>query len=146
MPDITYPTRVAGVGGVSLKAAGLIAATTAHTAVDIGTGPFSVMATVTACEVASNDELYILAVEANTIAAPTVWANIGVFAAFGATEKLASMGDTPEATTFGWKAAFHNPYDYQVRLKTWVSGTIAGGGGINFKADLFPIDSLSVPG
>ncbi len=91
-------------------------------------------------ENASNDELYIVAVEANTLAAPTVWATIGILGIFGATEVMASMGDSPAATAFSIKAGFKNYAGYQVRLKTWVSGTVATG--INFGAKFYPVGDL----
>jgi hypothetical protein len=126
-------------GAIPLKAAGLIAATTAHLEVVQGHGPFCVRAALTACEIASNDEFYKVVVEANTLAAPTTWTEIGVLGVFGATEVMATSGDS--SATAAVKAGFMNPYDYEVRLKTYVSGTIATG--INFAADLFPIENLA---
>ncbi len=142
MTDIVINTPVAAIGGVALKAAGLIATTTAHTGVLLDNGPFAVQIDWTACEVATGDELYIIAVEANTVAAPTVWTQIGIMYVLGGTAKVASMGDA--TATGSARAAFHNSKGYQVRLKTWVSGTVATG--INYAAKAYPIKDLSVIG
>jgi hypothetical protein len=139
MADIVIPSRSALLGGTELKAAGLIAADTAHTAISMGHSVFTVQMDWTACEIVSNDELYIVTVEANTEAATTTWTNIGYLAVLGALEVNAGEGDAP--ATGSLRGAFFNPYNHQVRLKTWVNGTIATG--INFSAKAYPIESLS---
>lgn len=139
MADIVIQTPDTLMGGTALKAAGLIAATTAHTGIDMGHGWVCIQLAWTAAEIASNDELYIIKVEANTKAATTTWTEIGHLATLGATEVTASTGDATATGTI--RAAFFNSKDYQIRLKTWASGTIATG--INFSADAHPIHSLN---
>lgn len=126
-------------GAISLKAAGLIAADTAHTEVEVGHGPFCVRAEWTANEIASNDELYIVVVEANTLAAPTTWTQIGVLLVTGATEVIGGIADGAAAGSV--KQGFNNPYDDKIRLKTFVNGSLATG--FNFFADLYPIENLA---
>jgi hypothetical protein len=142
MAAIVINTPVAPIGGVALKAAGLVAATTAETAVLLDGGAFAVQIDWTAAEIASADELYIITVEANTRAATTTWTEIGGFRALGATAKTASSGDAN--ATGSIRQGFYNPKDYQVRIKTWVSGTIATG--LNFSAKAFPIKDLNAVG
>lgn len=128
----------AQLGAISLKAAGLVAADTNHTAVTPNTAAFAVRFAWTACEIASNDELYVVVVEANTAAATTTWTRLGTLFVGGATEVTGGSGDT--ATSGEYTQGFYNPYGYQVRISTYVNGTIATG--INFSADLFPIETL----
>lgn len=126
-------------GAIPLKAAALIAADTDHLEVTVGHGPFCVRAAWTAAEIVSNDELYVCKVFANTLAAPTTWTEIGTLFVLGATEVTGGAGDA--AATGAIKAGFMNPYDYEVRLSTFVNGTIATG--LNFSADLYPIENLA---
>ena len=142
MSDIVNNTPTAGIGAVSLKAAGLIATTTAHLEVEVNKCSFAVQMDWTACEIATGDEVYVVCMEANTRAAPTVWTTIGHLAALGATAHLGGMGDA--TATGSIRAGFSNPYDYQVRAKTWVSGSIATG--INSVIKLYDIQSLGITG
>lgn len=141
MAVIDIPSRKAGIGGIDLKAAGLVAATTAHLAVYVGRADFVVQMDWTACEIASNDEIYVIPVEANTRAEPTTWRVIGFLAVLGAEERTLN-GDAPAAGSI--RAEFNNPYDNEVRLKTWVGGTVATG--INYGAKLYPPKDLQVIG
>jgi hypothetical protein len=127
------------LGATVLKAAGLVAADTNHSAVLVGHGPFAIRAAWTANEIASNDELYIVVVEANTLAATTTWTQIGVLLVTGATEVIGGVADG--AATGAVKQGFINPYDYQIRLATYVNGALASG--FNYSADLFPIENLA---
>lgn len=128
------------IGGIELKAAGLIAASANQTAVEVGKCAFTIRLAWTAAEIASNDELYLIFVEANTEAATTTWTRLGIVAALGATEVLATSGDS--AATGEIIASFRNPYDYQIRLATYVSGAIATG--LNYSAKLFPQNNVLI--
>jgi hypothetical protein len=139
MAAIVIPSRSSLLGGTELKAAGLIAADTGHAAIAMGHSVFAVQMDWTACEIATGDEFYMVTVEANTEAATSTWTNIGVLAVLGATALVGGEGDAP--ATGNVRAAFFNPYNHQVRLKTWVTGTIATG--INFSAKAYPLESLS---
>jgi hypothetical protein len=127
-----------GSGGVALKAAALIAADTASTAVFLGRGWFALRIVWTACEIVSNDELYNLVFQANTAAVTGTYYDLGNIC-FGATEVTGGMDDTP-ATGEIWITLF-NPYDNQVRVNTFVNGTIATG--MNFSVDAYPLPHLS---
>lgn len=142
MANIAINTPVAGIGGLALKAAGLVASTTAETGVAVGRGVFEIQIDWTACEIASGDELYIITVEANTKAATSTWTEIGGFRPLGATAKVSSSGDATAAGSI--RQAFNNPGDYQIRVKCWVSGSIASG--INYSAKLYNIKSLALAG
>jgi hypothetical protein len=132
-------TPEAMIGGIALKAAGLVAADTNHDAVRVGHGPFCIRAAWTAAEIASNTELYIVVVEANTLAATDTWTQIGVLLVAGATEVIGGIADA--AASGAVKGGFVNPYDNQIRLRTYVNGDIATG--FNFSADAFPIENLA---
>lgn len=127
------------IGGTELKAAGLIAADTSHSAVLAGHGPLAVYLAWTAAEIVSNDELYIVTIEANTLAATSTWEQIGVVVVAGATEVMGGIADSAAAGAV--KQGFINPRDYQIRLRTYVNGTIATG--FNFSAALFPVENLA---
>ena len=128
-------------GAISLKAAGLVAADTNHTAVMTRASAFAIRFAWTACETASTDELYVVVVEANTAAATSTYTRIGTLFVGGHTNVIGGAGTT--AATGEYMQAFYNPYGYQVRISTYVNGTIATG--INFSADLFPIQTLQYP-
>lgn len=126
-------------GAIELKAAGLVAADTAHSAVLVGRGPFAVRLAWTAAEIATGDEFYSVVVEANTLDVPGTWIQIGVLLVAGASAVIGGAAAT--AATGAVKQGFINPNDYQIRLRTWVNGTIATG--INYSADLYPIENLA---
>lgn len=121
--------------GEVLKAAALVAADTAETAVFLGRGLFLIELEWTACEIASNDELYVVQFQHNTVADASTWLD-GVTLSFGATEVTGGAADTAAAGKLVF--ALWNPYDNQVRVNTFVSGTIASG--MNFGVKAFPIN------
>lgn len=142
MANIVIPAAAmypAMIGGISLKAAGLVAADTAHTGVLIGRAQFLVQMDWTACEIATGDELYIITVEAEDSAG--VYTRIGVLNILGAAAVVGGEGDAP--ATGSVRGSFANPYykagGSNVRLHTWVNGTIATG--LNYSASLFPIEN-----
>ncbi len=138
MTALAIPTRQAPLGAIAAKAAGLVAASAGHTAVTLEAGNFCAQIDWTACEIATGDENYVIVVEANTIAAPTVWNYLGVVAVLGAATPCGM--DTAPATG-SMKAAFNNPYNYQVRMHTFVVGTVATG--INFTGSFLPAQALA---
>jgi hypothetical protein len=143
MAEIVINTPKAAIGGIVLKAAGLIATTTAGTGALLDGGMFSAQVDWTAIDIDGNNELYIITMEANTRAAPTVWTEIGGFRPLGATEVVASSGDV--TATGSIRQGFWNPYDYQVRYKVWVSGAGVSAG-LNFAIKAYPIEDLGVIG
>lgn len=128
-----------GSGGVALKAAGLVAADTAETGVFVGRGWLAIRIAWTAAEVASTDELYNVTFQANTAAATSTWIDLQAGCVFGDSVALGGAVDTA-ATGEVWFAIF-NPYDHQVRVNTFVAGTIATG--MNFSVDAYPLTHLS---
>jgi hypothetical protein len=130
----TFPTEME-IGGTALKAAGLVAVSTQETAVVVGKGKFRIVTTVTALEIASNDELYIIDLEANTASATTTWYTIATLAALSATEIIGK----PDSVVGRYVTIVENPYDHQVRVTTSVKGSIATG--INFTVDAYPVES-----
>jgi hypothetical protein len=123
------------LGGVALKAAGLVAADDQSTAVIVGKGKFKLVVVISAIEIASNDEYYIIDLEANTAAATSTWFTLATLFAGGATEKV----NKPDGVVGTYVTLVENPYDYQVRVATNVMGTIAAG--INFTVDIYPVES-----
>jgi hypothetical protein len=130
----TFPTEM-NLGGTALKAAGLVAADAQTTAVFVGKGKFRVVTTISAIEIASNDEVYIIDLEANTGAVTGTWFTLATLFAGGATEKI----NKPDSVVGTYVTVVENPYDYQVRVATSVLGSIATG--INFTVDIYPIES-----
>lgn len=120
------------LGAVTLKAAGLVAETTNETAVYVGKGKMRIVTNITAIEVASNNELYIAVIEANDRSASTTWREIGTLFARGAKEVT---GRTDDDSIDEEEIIIDNPYDYQVRVTTYVVGSIATG--INFTAKAY---------
>lgn len=123
-----------GTGGIAVKAAGLVAATTATTGVFAGRGLIAFKLTTTACEIASGDEVYTVVVQANSVDEPTTWTDLACIAVYGATE-ITGQHDSAEAEEkMGY--AF-NPFDHQIRLNIGVDGTVATG--INLAVDAYPV-------
>lgn len=142
MANIVIPAAAMyplGIGGIAMKAAGLVAADTAHTELAVGHSQFMIQMDWTACEIATGDELYNIAVEAED--ASGTWTRIGVLNVLGASAMVGDEGDAP--ATGSVRGIFANPYykstSSKVRLKTWVKGTIATG--INYSASLFPLEN-----
>lgn len=123
------------LGAVSLKAAGLITADGTETAVIVGKGKYRIVLTTTAVEIASNDEFYLVELEANTSGATSTWYSIGVLACLGALE--VTHRDTDTAAAESYEVIVDNPYDYQVRVRYYVNGAIATGA--NFTVDAYPL-------
>jgi hypothetical protein len=121
---------------LSLKAAGLIAADTAHTIVAVGDAVFKGVAVidVSAIEIASNDERYIIHVQGSTSATFASDVQNLVAVELGATE--VRSGGAIDSLTGRYEVPFINEQDGicypYIRLYTDVSGTIATG--INFSA------------
>jgi hypothetical protein len=121
-------------GGIALKAAGLIAADTASAGVYLGRGTYLIRVVWTACEVASGDELYNITIEGNTSGATSTWKKLGGQLFLGANAVNGGDGDAP--ATGDEVFTVYNPGDYQVRVNTFVNGTIATG--CNFSVTAYP--------
>lgn len=141
MTDIAFNTPIVPGGGVTLKAAGLVATTAANaTPIRLGKGSYVAVIKWTACEIADNNELYVITFEADTKAADGTYKVLTAPVAFGATEVLASAGDTPATGTV--KVAFDMPQDADIRDKWYVSGTVATG--MNAVITIHPVSSLGL--
>lgn len=138
----TFPTDLFDAN-IEIKAAGLIATTTEHTAIDLGSaaGVGKVVIDITAIEIASNDELYRIEIQGS--ADNTTFYSLGSILV-GPTEVLTA--DDPD-TTVGRELLYFNnirrtpsvangvPVVLRyVRLATVIAGTIATG--INYSAYL----------
>lgn len=128
-----------GSGGVSLKAAGLIAADTASTGAFLGRGWHLARIAWTACEIATGDELYNVQFQADTKAAEGTYGTDLVNVSFGGSAVPLGGAAATAATGEQW-VGFFNPNDNQVRVNTWVNGTIATG--FNFTVDAYPINVI----
>lgn len=141
MSDISFVTQNVGNGGVVLKAAGLVATTGANaTPLTLKKGAYTFVITTTAVEIDTNDELYVLAFEANTVALSSTWKTMGLPMVLGCTEKMASIGDSPAAGVY--KVTLDMPTDFQVRDKMFVSGT--AGTGINYSVKVYPASNILI--
>jgi hypothetical protein len=122
---------------LEMKAAGLIAVSTDGDILDIGAGLFDgfLVVDMSACEVASGDEIYTVSVEGSTIAAMTSTSVCLAKKVFG---NLVVPMDAALSAAGRYVIPFRNEeggtiYRY-IRLSTLVAGTVATG--INFSAFL----------
>lgn len=120
--------------GLTIRAAGLVAADTANTGVFVGRGFYMARLTWTACEIATGDELYVVELQTNTAAATSTWLD-GFRLAYGNAALIGGAAAT--AATGEHVFGFWNPYDQDVRTKDWVTGTIATG--FNYVLEFFPV-------
>lgn len=114
--------------------------------VDVGVGRFEAVMVidVSVIEIASNDEEYTIIVQGSNDAAFATSIQILAMMNLGALElRTGDVGDTSVDSVVGrYELPFVNEqadveYRY-LRIFTVVSGTIAGGGGINFTAFAVP--------
>ena len=129
----TYEDPIGHGGGVALKATGLVEVDTESTAVEVGKGMYKFVAVVSAIEIASNDELYTIDVEANTRDATTTWKTIATLT-LGPVEVT---GRTSDDTTGTYVFYGENPGDYQIRNHTKLTGSVATG--INYTLAVYPL-------
>lgn len=129
----TYEDPIGHGGGVALNAAGLIEVDTTATAVEVGKGMYKFVAVVTAIEVASNDEIFSIDIEANTRAATSTWKTIASIS-LGVSEITGRTADDAAGTYVFYG---ENPNDYQIRCHTKLSGSVATG--INYTLSVYPL-------
>lgn len=122
---------------LEMKAAGLIAVSTDGDILDIGAGLFDgfLVVDMSACEVASGDEIYTVSVEGSTVAAMTSTSVCLAKKVFG---NLVVPMDAALSAAGRYVIPFRNEeggtiYRY-IRLSTLVAGAVATG--INFSAFL----------
>ena len=125
------------LGAVALKAAGLIITETNETAVYVGKGKMRIVTNITAIEVASNNELYISVIEANTRGATSTWKEVLTLFARGAKEVTDRAADDAADEE---EIIVDNPYDFNVRVTTYVIGSISTG--INYTVDAYRLLDL----
>lgn len=113
--------------GIALRAAGATDVNEDGTAVIVGKGTYNIVTTITALEVASNDEMYIVKIQANTKSDTSTWYDIGIVFAGGAKE---ITGEAADDVADEHVQPVTNPYDYQIRTHMTLSGSVATG--INF--------------
>jgi len=121
--------------GLLLKAAGLLAASADGTIIDLGAGfvKGNVVIDLSACEIATGDEIYTVSLEGSNVAAMTSGSVCLAKKVFG---NLVVPMDAALSAAGRYVIPFRNEeggtlYRY-VRLSTLIAGTIATG--INFSA------------
>ncbi len=122
------------LGAVALKATGAEATSTTSTAVELGKGKFRIVLTWIACEVDSSNEFYNICLEANTRDATSTYYKIASLGCYGDSSRTADT-DTPAAGTY--EMIVDNPYDYQVRVRSYIAGTF--GTGMDYTVDAYPL-------
>lgn len=125
--------------GTSLKAAALVAADTAETAVFVGRGKYWAEIVWTALEIATGDEVYFVQFQHDQSSAVGTYLD-GMTLSFGNSSLMG--GAAASASSGRLVVGLWNPYDNNVRVNTWVTGTIATG--FNFSVKLYP--DVQVPG
>ena len=124
--------------GLTIRAAGLVAADTANTGVFVGRGFYLARLTWTACEIATGDEVYFVQLQTNTAAATSTWLD-GFRLAYG--NAALTGGAAATAATGEHVFGFWNPYDQDVRTYDWVTGTIATG--FNYSLEFSPVETVA---
>lgn len=129
-PDNNMP------GSISLKSAGAVTTSTNGTAAYAGKGKYLVKLVVSALDVDTANDLYMIKIQANTADATTTWLDVSPKMALG---HSTATGDSAsdEADTVYW--IIDNPYDHQLRVRTIIVGTVTTG--INYTCDLIPLMS-----
>ena len=122
------------LGGVELKALGREATSTTSTEVELGKGKFRIVLTWTECEVDSSNEFYNICLEANTRAATSTYYKIASLGCYGDSSRTA---DTDTADTGEYEMIVDNPYDYQVRVRSYIAGTF--GTGMKYSVTAYPL-------
>ena len=116
----------ATAGKVELYAQAATKASTQGSAVMAGRGWYQILVEVTAIEVDTDDEEYVVDIEANTADTTGTWYRIGTAYFDGAQERSMRSADGAVGTQL---CAVYNPFDYQIRATVGVAGTV--GTGIN---------------
>ena len=122
------------LGAVALKAAGAVTATGNETAVEVGKGAFKCVSNITAIDCDASDDLFIAVIEANTRNATSTWLEIGTLFARG---NATATGRSTNDSTDEEEIIVDNPYDYQVRVKTYLPTTTTSG--INYTVNAYPL-------
>ena len=125
-----------GLEGISLKDAGLVTTTTNGTGVKVGKGKYRLVVNITAIDADASDDLYFIAVQANTADASTTWKEVTPKMGFG---NSTTTGDSATDTADEFDIIIDNPEDYQLRIRTIVVGTVTTG--INYTAKLHRVIS-----
>lgn len=114
------------LGGVTLRASANVQGSTinADSGVEVGKGRYALKVVVTVLDITSNDEHYIIDLQANTRSATSTWEDIGTAVCLGPVETTGRAADS--ATGTYWYI-FENPNDYQIRAVTYLIGSTAGG-------------------
>jgi len=108
---------------------------TSGTAYEVGKGKFRAVTAITVLDVDDSDEHYTMVVEANTRADTSTWYEIGVLFSGGAHE---TTGRTADDAADEYEIIIDNPYDYQVRVVTYLIGSTDTG--ITSSVKLYALD------
>lgn len=121
------------LGGVELKAAGAETSSTAQSGVVVGKGKMRVVTTITAIDTAGNDEHYTVVLEANTAAVTGTWYELGVLFSGG---DSTTTGRSSDDTADELEIIIDNPYDYQVRVRSYMIG---GTTSLTYSVNAYPL-------
>lgn len=112
------------LGGVTLKSSGAVTTDTTETAVEVGKGKYRIVIAITAIDVDTSDDMYNIVLEANTRNATSTWYRLTPKQCFG---HSTATGDDSSDGADEYEIIVDNIYDYQVRVKTFVVGTVTTG-------------------
>jgi hypothetical protein len=124
-------------GGQKITSTGEISVITSGSAHSIGRGFYIAKVAIRSIEVASGDEGYTIDLVANTRSASTSWftiplGNVGDLAVTGR-----SVDDSASQPGILY-TAFYCPYDYQIKSRVGVVGTVASG--IDLTITIYPAE------
>jgi len=95
------------------------ASTASFSNVEVGKGKMRVVTKYTAIDTIGTDEHYTVVLEANTRAVTGTWYEIGTLLSVGA---AATTGRSGADTADEVEIIVDNPYDYQVRVRSYMVG------------------------
>jgi hypothetical protein len=105
-----------------------------ETAVEVGKGKMRCVTAVTAINVTGDNDQYLMVLEANTRADTSTFYEIGVLFFGGAKEMT---GRSADDAADEYEIIVDNPYDYQVRVVTYV---VASSGSITSSVKAYALD------
>lgn len=124
------------LGAVTLEASAAHATNDAvGTAVFIGKGKKRIVTDATVVKVSGNNEMYLITLEANTIAATTTYKTIATLFAGGDTSVT---GRDTDDVLDSQEIIIDNPYDYQVRVR---SNMVGSSPSITYSVNAYPLGS-----
>jgi hypothetical protein len=131
---MAFSTKVHGWenDGTTLKSSGAVTSSgTAETAVNVGKADFDVEVVVSAATTGTGNDMFLIVVEENTLAATTTWTECGNLCLGDA----GGTGRSAAITTGSFPVGVARSGDNQVRIKTYLVGSAAS---VTFSATAYP--------